>query len=408
MMRLAANRGSVLTKLVLLFGVAAAQCAAADTPLPAEASFLPGTVSGRVDYELWSELPFPHYGGKLQSGKHWKINASMSGAADSVAAWKTLKAAFLANGWTVFKEDPKGSQLYETLHFAQKGVEAWAKIAAFNANDIRIDVVETGPLPYPLVLTAPQATPEQIDPAKGDFPYLTPLPGTKPGTGRLDSAPFWVLPKGASQVELIATGSIVKNYPVPDGVTNLLFIAEYKPALTKAGWEIARESTGSDGMIVAHYSREGRNIWAELHIGGKDYSFKVADVGARDLAKSLSADCHVALSGLLFDFNKATLQAASDPVLQQVLALLMKDASIKVEVQGHTDNVGTDAYNQTLSDSRAATVVAWLTQHGIAAARLTSKGYGKTKPVADNGSDVGRGKNRRVEIADPGCVPKGK
>ena len=88
-------------------------------------------------------------------------------------------------------------------------------------------------------------------------------------------------------------------------------------------------------------------------------------------------------------------------MLQQVLALLEKDASIKVEVQGHTDNVGTDAYNQTLSDSRAAAVVGWLTQHGIAAARLTSKGYGKTKPVADNGSDLGRARNRRVEIADP-------
>jgi outer membrane protein OmpA-like peptidoglycan-associated protein len=91
---------------------------------------------------------------------------------------------------------------------------------------------------------------------------------------------------------------------------------------------------------------------------------RVADPGAKDLGKALSADCHVALIGLLFDFNKATLQAASEPVLQQVLALLKKDTSLKVEVQGHTDNVGTDAYNQTLSEARATAVVAWLTQHG--------------------------------------------
>jgi OOP family OmpA-OmpF porin len=79
---------------------------------------------------------------------------------------------------------------------------------------------------------------------------------------------------------------------------------------------------------------------------------------------------------------------------------------VKLEVQGHTDNAGNDPYNQTLSESAKA-VVTWLTQHGVAADRLTARGYGKTKPVADNGSDEGRAKNRRVEIADPSYSPKG-
>jgi len=78
-----------------------------------------------------------------------------------------------------------------------------------------------------------------------------------------------------------------------------------------------------------------------------------------------------------------------------------------VEVQGHTDNVGDDGYNQTLSDSRAKAVVTWLTQHGVTSDRLTAKGCGKTKPFADNGSDEGRARNRRVGIADPGCSPTG-
>jgi outer membrane protein OmpA-like peptidoglycan-associated protein len=115
----------------------------------------------------------------------------------------------------------------------------------------------------------------------------------------------------------------------------------------------------------------------------------------------------VALYGVLFDFNKSTLQAASDPVLQQILSLLTKDTTLQLEIQGHTDNVGNDAYNQTLSEARAHAVVTWLTQHNIAAARLSSKGYGKTRPVADNTTDVGRAKNRRVEIADPHCKAQG-
>jgi outer membrane protein OmpA-like peptidoglycan-associated protein len=94
-------------------------------------------------------------------------------------------------------------------------------------------------------------------------------------------------------------------------------------------------------------------------------------------------------------------------MLQPVAELMAGDKTLKLEVQGHTDNVGNDAYNQTLSEARAKAVVAWLTQHGVAADRLTAKGYGKTKPVADNGNDGGRAKNRRVEIADPRCSPNG-
>jgi len=75
----------------------------------------------------------------------------------------------------------------------------------------------------------------------------------------------------------------------------------------------------------------------------------------------------------------------------------------KIEVQGHTDNVGVDAYNQTLSEAPAKTILTWLTQHGIAGDRLTANGFGKTRPIADNATDAGRAKNRRVEIADPNC-----
>jgi OmpA-OmpF porin, OOP family len=156
----------------------------------------------------------------------------------------------------------------------------------------------------------------------------------------------------------------------------------------------------------AHFTKTGRNVWAYLHINNDGYDIAVADAaGATDLAANLKKTCHVALYGVLFDFNKSTLQPASDAVLQQVADLLAKDKALKIEVQGHTDNVGGDAYNQTLSEARARAVMDWFAKHGVAAARLSSNGYGKTKPVADNNTDEGRAKNRRVEIADPACAP---
>jgi OOP family OmpA-OmpF porin len=87
-------------------------------------------------------------------------------------------------------------------------------------------------------------------------------------------------------------------------------------------------------------------------------------------------------------------------VLRQVADLLAKDKTLKIEVQGHTDNVGGDTYNQTSSEARARAVADWLTKQGVAAARLSAHGYGKTRPVADNNNDEGSPKNRRVEIAD--------
>ena len=66
--------------------------------------------------------------------------------------------------------------------------------------------------------------------------------------------------------------------------------------------------------------------------------------------------------------------------------------------------MGGDAYNQTLSEARAKAIVTWLTQHGIAGDRLAAKGFGKSKPIAENTTEVGRAKNRRVEIANLNCV----
>jgi outer membrane protein OmpA-like peptidoglycan-associated protein len=78
---------------------------------------------------------------------------------------------------------------------------------------------------------------------------------------------------------------------------------------------------------------------------------------------------------------------------------MQDNADLKLRVEGHTDNVGAAAANQSLSERRAQSVKAWLVSHGIAEDRLSIKGFGDTRPVADNSTDEGKTKNRRVELA---------
>ncbi|NKF20818.1 OmpA family protein [Solimonas marina] len=104
------------------------------------------------------------------------------------------------------------------------------------------------------------------------------------------------------------------------------------------------------------------------------------------------------LNGVNFDFDKARLTLNAKTLLDQVAAELKRHADIEVEVDGHTDSKGSDAYNMKLSEQRAKAVKAYLVDQGIDASRMTTRGYGETMPIADNGTDEGREKNRRVEL----------
>jgi outer membrane protein OmpA-like peptidoglycan-associated protein len=99
-----------------------------------------------------------------------------------------------------------------------------------------------------------------------------------------------------------------------------------------------------------------------------------------------------------FDFNKATLKPAAHNVLDDAVQTLRQNPSLRVEVSGHTDSVGSDKYNQRLSERRADAVKRYLVQQGIEASRIDARGYGESRPVADNSTASGRAQNRRAEI----------
>jgi outer membrane protein OmpA-like peptidoglycan-associated protein len=384
--------------------------------LPAYLGFLPGMEAFLdTNSSTWDEVAFPPGpwgdGSNTKRGKRLHLYGAM--ADDCTAkklAFDTLKSGFESAGW---KEDKEfdSQPFMGILRYNKDGTEAWAQIAISQPPKVEMQIIEVGPPPISLTLSAPASVPEKVVPEKGDFPYLAPLPGSKFKGGQRDPSPFTVLLPGADKAEIVAAGTIDKSYQPPDGLSLLAWQTVYHGALLKAGWTIVSEFRSADAAITVHYGQNGRNIWAYLHINADGYSISVSDTsaGTSGIAADLAKECHVALTGVLFDFNKSTLKPESDAVLQRVADVLAKDPTLlKLEVQGHTDNVGSDSYNQTLSEARAQAVVAWLTQHGVAAGRLSAAGYGKTRPVADNGTDQGRAKNRRVEIANPACQPKGK
>lgn len=126
---------------------------------------------------------------------------------------------------------------------------------------------------------------------------------------------------------------------------------------------------------------------------------KMVTVTAEEMAREIEASGAVELRGLLFDFNKATLQPESRSTLDEIAKYLKANPDQKVHVVGHTDSVGGLDFNQKLSQARAATVTAELAKtYGIAAARLRPAGVGLLSPVASNATEDGRAKNRRVEL----------
>ncbi|KFF18773.1 OmpA family protein [Flavobacterium hydatis] len=155
--------------------------------------------------------------------------------------------------------------------------------------------------------------------------------------------------------------------------------------------------------------RPDRNIWVQLTPGDDAVSagwmiletkpFKVTAslIKADEIKKELDTKGHIALY-INFDTDKATIKTESLPIIDEIQKLLTNNASLKISIEGHTDNTGVAARNKKLSEDRANAIKTALTAKGINAARLQTKGWGADKPVADNTSEDGKAKNRRVEI----------
>jgi OmpA-OmpF porin, OOP family len=120
--------------------------------------------------------------------------------------------------------------------------------------------------------------------------------------------------------------------------------------------------------------------------------------GCPEIRAEVVEKVNYAAQNIYFATGKYVLLSRSFKGLDEVARIMKEDAGLRLAIDGHTDNVGSDASNKTLSDNRAAAVKAYLVKQGINANRLVSTGYGETKPIAENTSAAGRQRNRRVEM----------
>jgi OmpA-OmpF porin, OOP family len=192
----------------------------------------------------------------------------------------------------------------------------------------------------------------------------------------------------------------------------LQIIRNYQNAVKAIKGEVLFERAPKDmdpGETTLKANANGKDIWIKVEpdiwsAPTQSYVLSVVEVeamvqviSANAMLDALNKDGFIALY-INFDTGKSVLKTDGEATVKEIVAMLKGAPDLKISVEGHTDNVGTPASNLTLSNARAKAVMDAIVKGGIAANRLSSKGLGQTAPIADNRSDDGKAKNRRVEL----------
>jgi outer membrane protein OmpA-like peptidoglycan-associated protein len=199
----------------------------------------------------------------------------------------------------------------------------------------------------------------------------------------------------------------VEQQPSP-----LQVIRNYQNALQSIGARLVferRPKEGEDGETTMLISRDGKEIWiavrptmfsaptSSYQLFVVERGLMVQEVTADQMYSALSNAGFIALY-INFDFGKAELKPEGERTADEIAKMLKNNMGLRIRIEGHTDNIGSAAANKVLSEKRAEAVMSALIRRGIDSGRLAAAGLGPERPIADNRTEEGRAKNRRVEL----------
>ncbi len=289
----------------------------------------------------------------------------------------------------------------KTLYFSSDG------LPGFGEDDLFVTTLDTGGHPAkPRNLGWPINTGSNevglcVD-RSGKFAYYA--SDRKDGFGSLDIYRFELPPDARANKVTYVKGLVY------DAATKTPLNAEVTLIDLGTGIPAAKIKTPSSGDFLV-VLEAGRNY--ALNVEAKDYlffseNFQPTESGidkpfrVEAPLKKPVAGQSIVLKNTFFDVDKWDIKPESEQELSKLVALMNRFGSMKVEIAGHTDNTGGKEHNKTLSQNRANSVRNWLIAKGISPVRITAKGYGDEKPVADNSTDDGRALNRRTEFVVTG------
>jgi OmpA-OmpF porin, OOP family len=192
----------------------------------------------------------------------------------------------------------------------------------------------------------------------------------------------------------------------------LQVIRNYQNAIKAIGGEVLYERLpreGDGGETTLRVTSGGKTAWVRIEPGifsapTQSYKIDIIEVAAmqqvvsaNQMLDEINRNGFIALY-VNFDTGKSDLKPDGQATVREIVAMLKAAPALKITIEGHTDNVGQAAANKALSDQRAKSVMQAVVVGGVPAARLTAAGFGAERPVADNRSEDGRAKNRRVEL----------
>ena len=250
-----------------------------------------------------------------------------------------------------------------------------------------------------------------------DHPFFTRMPGFFI-SGCSGNYNEYELVVGNDKKQTVEGSIITNSYYIKNGVEMLpspfQIMKNYENAVLANGGERIYLSSKYDdaGFIGGTFKmmKDGNTYWMTIYNfnGGateaSGYRISVIEVEgmkqeitANEMFEKVNAGTSVALY-INFDTGKSTISSESQTLVEELYKMVNANPSLKIMVEGHTDNVGNQGSNQTLSEQRAASVKQALVSKGIAPERISTKGFGQDKPISDNTTEEGKAKNRRVEI----------